>query len=251
MLLGAVFELLPHGGDIAQVGNDLGDDLDDVVDLLHSVILSNRQAQRAVRYLVRQAEREQNVAGVERAGGACRTGRCADTLCVEQEQEAFALDALKAHVHSAGNVVLERAVYLGMGDLAQLGKELVSHGDDLCGVFLHVFDALLECGRKCDDAGDVLGAGTLAALLSAALDDVEQRQSALCVQYADTLGRMELVTRHTEQVDVHFLHVHGNVTHCLNRIGMEKDAVGMGDAADFGDGLDGACLLYTSPSPRD
>ena len=30
MLLGAVFKLLPHGGDIAQIGNDLGNDLDDV-----------------------------------------------------------------------------------------------------------------------------------------------------------------------------------------------------------------------------
>ena len=56
MLLGAVFKLLPHGGNIAQIRNYLGNDLDDVVDLFHGVVFADGQTQRAVSYLMRQAE---------------------------------------------------------------------------------------------------------------------------------------------------------------------------------------------------
>ena len=142
---------------------------------------------------MRQAEREQNVAGVERAGGACRAGRCTDALCVQQKQQAFALYALKAHVDGAGDMMLERAVYLGMGDLAELGKELITHGDDLSGVGFHIVNAFLESRRQSNYAGDILGAGALAALLSAAFDDIKQRHTGLCIQNAYALGSVELM----------------------------------------------------------
>ena len=89
--------------------------------------------------------------------------------------------------------MLKRAVYLGMGDLAELGKELIAHRDDLRGVGFHIVNALLECRRQSDYAGDILSAGALAAFLSAALDDIEQRHTGLCVQNAYALGSVELM----------------------------------------------------------
>ena len=79
-----------------------------------------------------------------------------------------------------------------MGDLAELGEELIAHRDDLRGVGFHIVNALLECRRQSDYAGDILGAGALAALLSAALDDIEQRHTGLCVQNATPLGAWNL-----------------------------------------------------------
>ena len=137
-------QILPHGGYAAEIGNDLGYYLDDVVYLLHRVVFADGQTERAVGDLVGQAQGQQHMAGVEGAGGAGRAGGCADALGVQQKQEALALDALKAHIDGAGNVVLQGAVDLAVGDLAQLGEELVPHGDDLRGVFLHVVYALLE-----------------------------------------------------------------------------------------------------------
>ena len=110
-------QILPHGGDAAEIGNYLGYYLDDVVDLLHGVVLTDGEAERAVGDLVGQAQGQQHMAGVERAGGAGRAGGCSDALGVQQEQEALALDALKAHIHGAGNVMLKGAVDLGMGYL--------------------------------------------------------------------------------------------------------------------------------------
>ena len=78
------------------------------------------------------------MAGVERAGGACATGGGADALIVQQQQKALALDALKAHVYRAGNMMLKAAVYLAVGDLRQLREELVAHGDDFGVVDLHI-----------------------------------------------------------------------------------------------------------------
>ena len=60
-----LFKLVPHGGHVAQVLDDSRDDLDDMVDLLHGVVLAYRQAQGAVGDLMRQAEREQDMARVE------------------------------------------------------------------------------------------------------------------------------------------------------------------------------------------
>ena len=81
------------GGHIAQVLDDFRDDLDDMVDLLHGVVLAYRQAQGAVGDLMRQAEREQNMARVEGAGGAGAAGGSADAVGVEHEQQGLALDA--------------------------------------------------------------------------------------------------------------------------------------------------------------
>ena len=130
-----------------------------------------------------------------------------------------------------------------MGYLRKLSEELIAHGDDLCGVFLHVVYALLERRRQSDDTGDILGAGALAALLCAALDNIEQRQAALCVQNAYALGSMELMSGHGQQVDVHIHNIQRHMAGGLNRVGMEGDLLRAAQLADLLDGLHGADLV--------
>ena len=107
MLALAVFEIFPDGRDTAQVRNDFGNHLDYVVNLFHVVVLTDGESQGAVCYLVRQADAKQNMAGIKRTGGACGAGGCANALRIKEEQEAFALNALEAHIDSAGNVMLK------------------------------------------------------------------------------------------------------------------------------------------------
>ena len=243
MLELAFFEFVPDGADASQVFDHFGDDLDDVVDLLHGVILADGEAQAAVGDLVGQADGKEDVTGVQGAGGAGAAGRGADALVVQHEQEALALDALKAHVHGAGDMMLETAVDLAVGDLAELGEELVTHGDDLRGVLRHMVAALLQGGGHGDDAGDVLGPGALAALLGAAVDDIREDRAALGVEDADPLRGVELVAGHGEHVDVHGFDIDGHVAGGLDRVGMEEDLPLTTEGADLGDGLDGADLV--------
>ena len=130
-----------------------------------------------------------------------------------------------------------------MGDLAQLGKELVAHGDDLCGVGFHVVNGLLQRRSQRHDASHVLRAAPASPLLGAALDQVEEGHVLFGVQHAHALGRVELVARDAEHVDIHFLHVDGHVACGLNRVGVEGDALFPAESADLFDGLNGADLV--------
>ena len=214
-----------------------------MVDLFHAVVFADGQTQAAVGDLVRQADGQQHMARVERAGGAGAARGGADASVIQHQQQALALDALKAHVHGAGDMVLQTAVDFAVGDLAELGKQLVAHGDDLRGVLLDVLAALLQRGRHGDDARDVLGAGTLAALLRTALDDVRQGDPAPGIQCPDALGGVELVARDGQHVDVHGLDVDGRVAGGLHGVGVEEDLLLAAESADLGDGLHGADLV--------
>ena len=79
----------------AQSLNNIGNGLDDIINVLLGVLLAEGQAQRAVRDLVRQTDRHQNVGRVERTGGACRTGGAADARVIQTQDQALALDRLK------------------------------------------------------------------------------------------------------------------------------------------------------------
>ena len=100
--------------------------------------------------------------------------------------------------------------------------------------------------QRCGHAGDgrgVLRAAALAALLRAALNDVRERDAAPGVQEADAARAVELVRRAREQVDIHLLHIHGNVADGLHRIRVERNAPLAAERADGPDGLDGADLV--------
>ena len=115
-------------------------------------------------------------------------------------------------------------------------KEVLAHG--LC----HG-DGLVQSGGHAHDAGQVLGAGTLAPLLSAALDDIGGGQPSADIQDTHASRAMELVTGEGQHVDVVVLDMDGQVPHSLDGIGVENHARILADRADFPDGQHGANLV--------
>ena len=113
----ALFKCIPHGGHIAQICHHFRHSGDDVVYLLHGVVLADGKSQRAVGNLVGQTQTQKHMAGIQRTGGAGGAGAGADALGIQPQKKAFALDALKAHIDSAGDMVLKAAVDSAVGDL--------------------------------------------------------------------------------------------------------------------------------------
>ncbi len=81
---------------------------------------------------------QQDVAGVQRAGGTGRAGGGTDAPVVQQQEQTFPLNALKAEADVAGEPVCRITVEGGMGDLGETGNELVPQSRDLGGVFRHM-----------------------------------------------------------------------------------------------------------------
>ena len=79
---------------------------------------------------------------------------------------------------------------------------LVPQGRDLGDVLVHMLAGLAESRSHAGNPADVLGAGALAALLGAALDEVRQENALARVQKADALRAVELVGRKVEKVKV-------------------------------------------------
>ena len=100
--------------------------------------------------------------------------------------------------------------------------------------------ASVEGRAEPDDAGDVLGAGAQAALVTAAVQDGLQARAALHVQRADALGAVELVAGEAEHVDAELGDVDGQRPDRLHRVGVEQGALLVRDARELGDRLDRA-----------
>ena len=189
------------------------------------------------------ADGQQYVAWVERAGCARAAGRRADALCVEQEQQALALDTLEAEAHVAGQVVHGIAVECAVRDLGKAFDQAVAQGADLFCVLVEVRAGVFERRGHTHDGGNILRAGALAALLCAALDEVRQEDALTGVQHADALRAVELVRREGQQVDVLRLDVDGQMTGRLHGVGVEQHARLAADCANLADRQDGADLV--------
>lgn len=74
---------------------------------------------------------QQDMAGVQGAGGAGRAGGGADAPVVQQQEQALPLDALKAEVHIAGKPTHRVAVEGGVGNLRQPRNQSVPQGGHL------------------------------------------------------------------------------------------------------------------------
>mgnify|MGYP006945381289 CR=1 FL=1 len=106
--------------------------------------MAQAQAQGAVGDLVGSADGQQHMAGIQRAGGAGRAGGSADTLHIQQKQQALALDALEAEADVAGQTVHGVTVQGAVRNLAQTFDEAVTHGSDLGHVHIDVVAGFLH-----------------------------------------------------------------------------------------------------------
>ena len=89
---------------------------------------------------------------------------------------------------------------------------------------------------EADDAGDVERARAHAALLTAAVElrrQAHARVAGAHVQRADALRAVDLVRREREQIDAHRLDVDRDLAGALRRVGVEEDALLLGDLADL------------------
>ena len=192
---------------------------------------------------MRHSQGQQHVAGIQAAAGAGAAGAGADAGHVQAQQQALPLDALKAEADDAGDLVVRVTVAAGAGNPAQALDELVPHGRHLFGVLLQVLAALLQRRRHGQDAGDGLGAAPEPPLLGAALDKVLQLDPPAAVHGPHALGGVELVAGEGEHVDVVPDHIHADVAHRLDGVGVEEDAALPAQRADLPDGLEGADLI--------
>ena len=218
-LLLAANQLFPHGRDAPQIFHDPGDFLENVIHILLGVPLAEAQTQGAVGHLVGPANGQQHVAGIQRAGGAGAAGGGANPRLIQKQQQAFPLNALKAEVHIAGEPVDRVAVQGAVGNPGKSGNQLIPQGGDLCGVFVDMVAGLFQRGGQAHDAGDILRTGPLAPLLSAALDDVGQRDALPGKENAGTLGAVELVAGEGQHIDVLLLHIDVEVAGGLHGVG--------------------------------
>ena len=183
--------------------------------------------------------------GSRRAGGAGGAGGSADALHIQKQQQALALDALKAEVDVAGQTVSRGRRSGRCGEFCSAPAISRSRMAATSGhVLVHVVAGFLQCSCHAADTGDVLGTGALAPLLRAALDDAHQGEAPADIQRAHALGAVELVAGH------------GRAYRCscsltlmcrwpdgLNGVGVEGHARFMADGADLRDGQDGADLV--------
>src|SRR6185312_12216986 len=87
-----------------------------------------------------QAERLQHEAGLQRRGGAGRTGRYSDV--VDAHQQALTLDVDEAHVQVAGQMVFHVAVHLRVVQrVLELLAQIVAELNLALGFRLHLFAA--------------------------------------------------------------------------------------------------------------
>ena len=193
--------------------------------------------------LVGAADGQQHMAGVQRTGGAGAAGGRTDPGLIQQQQQAFALNALKAEVHVAGEPVDGIAVQGAVGNLRETGDKLVPQCGDLGGVFVDVIAGLLQRSGQTHDAGNVFRTGPLAPLLCAALDDVGQGDALPGIQHAGALGTVELMAGEGQHIDVLLIDIDVEMTGGLHGVGMEQDTFFPADRADLRNGQDGADLV--------
>ena len=192
---------------------------------------------------MRADDGQQHMAWVERAGCARAAGRRADALCVEQKQQALALDALEAEAHVAGETIHGIAVERAVRDLGQAVDQAVAQGADPFRVLVEVCAGVFERRSHAHDGGDVLRTRALAALLRAALDEVRQEDALTGVQRAGALRPVKLVRGERQQVDVLRLDVNGQMPRGLHGVGVEQHARLAADCTDRADWQDGADLV--------
>ncbi len=94
-----------------------------------------------------------------------------------------------------------------------------------------------------DDSGNVQRARAHPALVPAAVHlrrDLNARALAANIQRAHALGPIHFVPTERQQVDVVLDHIHRHFAYGLRGVGVQQDALGLGDLADLGNRLDDA-----------
>ena len=196
-----------------------------------------------MRHIMHAADGQKHMTRIKRSGGTGTAGGSLDAHVVEHEQQRFAFNAFKTETDIAGQAFFRVPVECTVRDLRKPGDEPVPHAEEVCRVFRHFFDGLLQGGGHGADPGDILRAGPPAALLRPAFNQRGEAYAALCIQEAHTFGTVKLVGGGGEEVNVVFDDTDRNMADGLNGIGVEQDILFPADFSDLPDRLDGADFI--------
>ena len=147
-----------------------------------------------MRHIVHAADGKKHVARIKRARGAGASRRSHDAAVVKQQKKRFALNALEAEVHVGRKPFCCIAVQCRVRDCGKTGNQAVTPCGDIFRAPGKACDRFPEGGCHGGNAGDVLCAGPLAALLRAAFNQIRKPDALLRVQEADTLRAVEFVS---------------------------------------------------------
>ena len=163
---------------------------------------------------------------------------------IQIQQNGLALQTREADVHIVGQTGAAAAVQAGFRDVLEDAVDDVIAQLALVGhALIQMRRGDLQCLAHGSNAGHVLGACTVAGLLTAAIDQVLGPYALTAVQCTHALGAIELVGAHGQHIHAQLLHVHRDGTHSLHRIGVHPHAMLVGNLGDLLDGLDGADLV--------
>ena len=194
-------------------------------------------------HIVDPANGQKHMTGVQTAGGAGRAGGSADTLHIQQKQQTLALDALEAEADITGQTVDAVTIECAVGDGGKTADQLIPQSGHPGGIGVQIGNGLFQSCGHTHDGRQIFCAGTLAALLSAAVNDVGQGDAPADIQGTHALGAVEFVAGKAQHIDVLGFHIDVQMTHGLHRIGVEQHACFLAHCADFADGQHGADLV--------
>ena len=163
---------------------------------------------------------------------------------IQIQQNGLALQPREADVHIAGQTGCAAAVQACLRDVLQDAvNDVIPQLLLVCHALFQMRGSHFQCLAHTGDTGNVLGTGAVAGFLTAAVDQVLGPYALAAVQHAHALGAVELVGAHGQHIHAQLLHIHGDGTHSLHRVGVHPDTVLVSDLGDLLDGLDGADLV--------
>ena len=136
------------------------------------------------------------------------------------------------------------AVQSGVGNLLQDAvNQVITKLNFLIGTLLHGRHGALGGLAQSYDTRYVLGTCTTLALLRAAVYEGTNFHTFPDIQKADALGAVQLVAAGAEHIDMVLVYIDRHLTEGLYRVGMEQNAVLMGDFTYLFDRLNGSNLI--------
>src|SRR6266850_6292249 len=234
---------LPQGGELAQLADLGAQELDGVVDLLLGGEAADGKPDRAVRKLVRAAERPQDIRrfAARRSAGRTRGHR----HVLDSHDQGFALDEVETDVEVPGYAPREVAVDVHLFHVLEAGQQPVAQGPDALALGGHLELRNAERLAHADDLVRRERPRAQAPLVAAAVDlrlDAHARLPAH-VQRADALRAVDLVRGHRQEIHFQLLQVDRNLARGLHRVAVEDDAFRAANVADLGYRLDHADLV--------
>ena len=121
----AFLEFLPHGGHVAQLVDDLGKSLENVIDVLHRVVLAEAHDDIALGQRVIEFDGAEDVGNLELFADAARSAGDRNTLIVEKQKLAFSLDELRAEIQRIADTERSRLRAIKFDVLDVLPKAVI------------------------------------------------------------------------------------------------------------------------------